>query len=242
MRPAKRRALNWGWRGQATALKLRLEAKADYALAEDASAFVVVGTTLVATMLAKKREDRPTMEQVATTLRDHAAAASAGGSASHPALQAGQVPRGTSSQPALQAGQIPRGTGSQPSLQLSGDLAALSHPSTLGRIVGQQVEEPQRKGSALSLALGALLLLGSGGLTAWLLRPPRPSPIKRPPAPVRWSITTQPSGATISSPNARSSGAPTHCSTIAPSSSELTLVYATAVPGARAGSTTAPPG
>jgi hypothetical protein len=36
VRPARRWALNWGWRGNAMALKLRLEAKADYALSEDA--------------------------------------------------------------------------------------------------------------------------------------------------------------------------------------------------------------
>ena len=36
VRPAKRWALNWGWRGNAMALKLKLEAKADYALSEDA--------------------------------------------------------------------------------------------------------------------------------------------------------------------------------------------------------------
>ncbi|HEX9371709.1 MAG TPA: ATP-binding protein, partial [Roseiflexaceae bacterium] len=36
VRPANRFALNWGWRGHATALLLRLQAKADYALIEDA--------------------------------------------------------------------------------------------------------------------------------------------------------------------------------------------------------------
>jgi hypothetical protein len=36
IRPAKSWALNWGWRGRATALLLGLGAKADYALAEDA--------------------------------------------------------------------------------------------------------------------------------------------------------------------------------------------------------------
>jgi hypothetical protein len=36
VRPAKGWALNWGWRGRATALLLGLQAKADYALAEDA--------------------------------------------------------------------------------------------------------------------------------------------------------------------------------------------------------------
>src|SRR6266545_4182 len=35
VRPANRFALNWGWRGHATALLLRLQAKADYALIED---------------------------------------------------------------------------------------------------------------------------------------------------------------------------------------------------------------
>ncbi len=36
VRPAKRWALHWGWRGNAMTLKLKLEAKADYALSEDA--------------------------------------------------------------------------------------------------------------------------------------------------------------------------------------------------------------
>ena len=36
VRPAPSWALNWGWRGHATALLLGLQAKADYALAEDA--------------------------------------------------------------------------------------------------------------------------------------------------------------------------------------------------------------
>jgi hypothetical protein len=36
VRPANRFALNWGWRGHATALILKLQAKADYALIEDA--------------------------------------------------------------------------------------------------------------------------------------------------------------------------------------------------------------
>ena len=36
LRPAHHWALNWGWRGSAMALKLRLEAKDDYALADDA--------------------------------------------------------------------------------------------------------------------------------------------------------------------------------------------------------------
>jgi hypothetical protein len=35
VRPAKHWALNWGWRGDATALKLKLEAKQDYALTDD---------------------------------------------------------------------------------------------------------------------------------------------------------------------------------------------------------------
>ncbi len=36
VRPANRWVLNWGWRGHATALLLNLQAKADYALTEDA--------------------------------------------------------------------------------------------------------------------------------------------------------------------------------------------------------------
>ena len=122
-------------------------------------------TTLMATMLAKKREDRPAMEQVAVTLKG----LSATGSASYPAVTLSANARSAAATlpiPGLSA-------------EASG---SLSHPSMLGRMVGQQVEQKKSGSMLLSLLLGGLLLATSGAVTIWLLRPPKPAPLNRVPS------------------------------------------------------------
>ena len=126
-------------------------------------------TSLIASMLAKKREDRPSMEQVAATLKNLAAS----GSSSYPAVTLSASARAAAATlpiPGLQPGI---------SAEVSG---SLSHPSMLGRMVGQQVEQKKSSSLLLSLLLGGLLLATSGAVTVWLLRPPKPAPMNRIPS------------------------------------------------------------
>ncbi|HNN91981.1 MAG TPA: protein kinase [Pseudomonadota bacterium] len=121
---------------------------------------------LVGSMLAKKREDRPSMEQVAVTLKQQ----SATGSASYPSISQSAIARATAT--------------TAPMAGLSGDQSgSLSHPSMLGRMVGQQVEQKPSGSLLWTLILGGLLLTVSGVATVWLLRPPKPAPMQRTPAP-----------------------------------------------------------
>ena len=93
---------------------------------------------LVGSMLAKKREDRPSMEQVAVTLKQQ----SATGSASYPSISQSAIARATAT--------------TAPMAGLSGDQSgSLSHPSMLGRMVGQQVEQKPSGSLLWTLILGA---------------------------------------------------------------------------------------
>ena len=137
---------------------------------------------LVMSMLAKKRDDRPTMEQVASTLKPRAATDLYSSSANM------DVPPGYT-------GMLPIQTISQEQLA-----SVVSQPSTLGRIaIGQQVG-PQ-PGSArrlplvLGTALGVLLLIGSGVLTLYFINGQPQQTAKIPQ--VRWSVTTEPAGAAV---------------------------------------------
>ncbi len=120
---------------------------------------------LLSSMLAKKREDRPSMEQVAQTLKNLSAA----GSNSYPAVSLSANARS-----AVATLPIP-GLAAEAS-------GSLSHPSMLGRMVGQQVEQKKTGSLWLSLLLGGLLLATSGAITVWLLRPLKPAPQNRVPS------------------------------------------------------------
>lgn len=113
--------------------------------------------SLLGSMLAKKREDRPSMDQVAQTLKQQ----SASGSASYPSVTLSPSVRAAAATLPLP------GLPSEPS-------GSLSHPSMLGRMVGQQVEQKPTGSLLWTLILGGLLLTVSGAATVWLLRPPKP--------------------------------------------------------------------
>jgi serine/threonine protein kinase len=123
-------------------------------------------TALLGTMLAKKREDRPSMDQVATTLKGF----SAMGSASYPALNLSANARAAAATLPIPGLAGPEASGS------------LSQPSMLGRMVGQQVEQKKSNSMLLTMLLGGLLLATSGAVTIWLLRPPKPAPLNRVPS------------------------------------------------------------
>lgn len=120
---------------------------------------------LIASMLAKKREDRPSMDQVASTLKNLSAA----GSSSYPAVVLSANARAAAATLPI-AGLSAEASGS------------LSQPSMLGRMVGQQVEQKKNSSLLLTLLLGGLLLATSGAVTIWLLRPIKPPPMNRVPS------------------------------------------------------------
>lgn len=142
---------------------------------------------LVGSMLAKKREDRPSMDQVAQTLKQQ----SASGSASYPSVTLSPSVRAAAVATTLPMPGLP----SEPS-------GSLSHPSMLGRMVGQQVEQKPTGSLLWTLILGGLLLTMSGAATFWLLRPPKPlSRGPATPAKSEASAPSEPSTPTVAPPS-----------------------------------------
>ena len=153
---------------------------------------------LVHRLIAKKKEDRPSMRQVTQELEQL--------SLRHPtqALQAIQVQQLLAS-----GGLTPR---SNPALTPAGGSLGAGQPSTLGLSSGQATAQ-RSKVPLLAVIIGVVLLVGVGTLV--LLRPrevvstttpkPIPSkpdlteqpPINAAPKKVRWTITSFPTGALI---------------------------------------------
>jgi serine/threonine protein kinase len=121
--------------------------------------------TLVAQMLAKKREDRPSMEQVASTLRPRTV----------------DLYQSAANLAIPYEGPL---TQSVPPVQMETSASGSLPNATLGRITGQQVEPKRRLPIYASIAMGAILLVGSGSLTLWLLTGNRGA--ARVEKPVRW--------------------------------------------------------